>query len=250
MDIHGSAIDHWSEGIPVMSILHRTYRVTHLRVIYLLSTRQGVREKVTEKVSETPKMFWRENRKCFWNTENCFGVNHQAKKVSARVRKFLEGAGNVLGPSGIFLERTHAKKHSVPGWGTRSHGFVERLFYRWGPHYGVAHIWWKFVGGPPHGGGKHPQMVEHVWRRWGPHWGSPKLGRPRWWGPPMGLPPTFGGLMLWRGGPLGLSSTSHPSPLAHTIKGGGEELSNSLKFLTTGHAMICHSFSSLHEIVS
>ena len=37
----------------LMSILHRTYRVTRLRVIYLLNTRQGVREKVTGKVSET-----------------------------------------------------------------------------------------------------------------------------------------------------------------------------------------------------
>ena len=43
------------KGFRVMSILHRTYRVTRLRVIYLLNTRQGVWEKITEKVSDTEK---------------------------------------------------------------------------------------------------------------------------------------------------------------------------------------------------
>ena len=43
------------KGFQVMSILHRTYRVTRLWVIYLLNTRQGVWEKITEKVSDTEK---------------------------------------------------------------------------------------------------------------------------------------------------------------------------------------------------
>ena len=43
------------KGFRVMSILHRTYRVTRLRVIYLLNTRQGVREKIIEKDSDTEK---------------------------------------------------------------------------------------------------------------------------------------------------------------------------------------------------
>ena len=43
------------KGFRVMAILHRTYRVTRLRVIYLLNTRQGVWEKITEKVSDTEK---------------------------------------------------------------------------------------------------------------------------------------------------------------------------------------------------
>ena len=55
MGVHGSDVDHWSESVPVMSMLHRTYRVTRLRVIYLLNTRQGVWEKITEKVSDTEK---------------------------------------------------------------------------------------------------------------------------------------------------------------------------------------------------
>ena len=53
MGVHGSDVDHWSERVPFMSILHRTYRVTRLRVIYLLNTRQGVWEKITEKVSDS-----------------------------------------------------------------------------------------------------------------------------------------------------------------------------------------------------
>jgi hypothetical protein len=80
-----------------MSILHRTYRVTHLRVIYLLSTRQGVREEETGIVSETTKKSFREkNRKVSVKPKSCFGVNHRAKKVSARACNFLEGAENVL----------------------------------------------------------------------------------------------------------------------------------------------------------
>jgi hypothetical protein len=138
-----------------MSILHRTYRVIRLRVIYLLNTRQGVREKVTGKVSETTEKFRREHRKSFGKTEKlfqikpliqkgfgkhreCFGgcqiglvisgiflekkpkksfgaagvvyrvnkdgfkLNHLTGNVPERVQIILEGAGNVLGPSGIF----------------------------------------------------------------------------------------------------------------------------------------------------
>ena len=43
------------KGFQVMPILHRTYRVTRLRFIYLLNTRQGVWEKITEKVSDSGK---------------------------------------------------------------------------------------------------------------------------------------------------------------------------------------------------
>jgi hypothetical protein len=54
----------WSligKGFRVMSLPPRTYRFTCLRVIYLLNTRQGVRKKVTEKVSDTLEKFRREN---------------------------------------------------------------------------------------------------------------------------------------------------------------------------------------------
>ena len=61
MSVHDSDVDHWSEIVPSMSILHRTYRVTRLRVIYLLNTRQGVWEKFAKKVSETTEEFQREN---------------------------------------------------------------------------------------------------------------------------------------------------------------------------------------------
>ena len=59
----------------VMSILHRTYRVTRLRVIYLLNTRQGVWEKITEKVSETTEEFRRENtERVSVKPKRCFGI--------------------------------------------------------------------------------------------------------------------------------------------------------------------------------
>ena len=61
MGVHGSDVDHWSESVPVMSILHRTYRFTRVRVIYLLNTRQGVWEKFAEKDSEWMEEFRREN---------------------------------------------------------------------------------------------------------------------------------------------------------------------------------------------
>jgi len=72
MGVHGSDVDHWSERVPVMSILHRTYRVTRLRVIYLLNTRQGVWEKITEKVSDETETFRREYRNSPGKTEKLF----------------------------------------------------------------------------------------------------------------------------------------------------------------------------------
>ena len=83
MGVHGSDVDHWSESVPVMSMLHRTYRVTRLRIIYLLNTRQGVWEKITEKVSDTEKFRTAEKFRgerspveFRWNRKSCFGVCH------------------------------------------------------------------------------------------------------------------------------------------------------------------------------
>ena len=107
-------------------------------------------------------------------------------------RIILEGAGNVLGPSGIFPERTRAKNTMSQPRGTRSHD-------SWKVFYGV----WGAPWGHP------PYMVEHVGEV-GPPWGSPhmcittaKVG-----GPLGGLPPAFGGIShlwwvdFWKGPPL------------------------------------------------
>jgi hypothetical protein len=93
MGVHGFDVDHWSESVQVMSILHQTYGVTCLRVIDLLNSRQGVWEKVIGKVSETTKEFRRENTgRVLVKLKSCFRVNHWAKKVLARARNFLEVA--------------------------------------------------------------------------------------------------------------------------------------------------------------
>ena len=106
MGVHGSDIDHWSESVPVMSILHQTYRVTHLRVIHLLRSRQGVWEKVTGKVSETTEKFRRENTRIVSvKLKSCFRVYHYVKLVSAQAWKFLEGTRIVLGTSEIFRRK-------------------------------------------------------------------------------------------------------------------------------------------------
>lgn len=77
-------------GVPVMSILHRTYRVTHLRSFYLLSNRHGVREIVAEKVSETTVDFRRENRKYFGDKLHITNIPDASKIICE--------------PSGVFLD--------------------------------------------------------------------------------------------------------------------------------------------------
>ena len=139
-------------------------------------------------------MFRRENWKCFEETKNCFGVNHQARKVLERVRNFLEGAGNVLGPSGIFPKRTLVKNTMFPQGGQDPPLFVGSCFWV-GPPLGGSPQLWKLVRGPHGGGGggEPPQMVEKCWEG-GPLDGSPLHGAPWTRGASLGgkLPPFVG----------------------------------------------------------
>ena len=163
-------------------------------------------------------MFRRENWKCFGETKNCFGVNHQAGKVSERVRNFLEGARNVLGPSGIFPERTRAKNTMFPQGGQDS-PFRGELFFGWGSLWGAAPFWWKLVGGAPMVGGSPHKWWRDVGR------GAPYMGR-------LGQPSPFSGLMFVGGPPFWaaiLHAFLHPSS---TINRGGEVLSISSQVLT------------------
>ena len=156
-------------------------------------------------------MFRRENRKCFGETKNCFGVNHQAGKVSECVRNFLEGAGNVLGPSGIFPKRTRAKNTMFPQGG-QDPPFRGELFLGGAPFGGQPTIGGSLLGGP-HGGGSPHKWWRTCWER-GPLGGSPLHGAPWTRGPPLGgkLPPFVGQCCLLRGPPfLG----SHPHPFLH-----------------------------------
>lgn len=89
----------------VMSILHRTYRVTRLRVIYLLNSRQGVWEIVTGIVSETTEKFRREHRKCFGKTEKLFRSKPLSQIGFGSCLELFRGTRIVLGTSGIFPEK-------------------------------------------------------------------------------------------------------------------------------------------------
>ena len=85
----------------------------------------------------------------------------------ARVQNFLEGAGNVLGPSGIFSERTRAKNTVSPDGGQDP---TIRGAVLWGgPLWGAAPFWWKNVGGPPMVGAT-PTNGGDMLGRWGPPW--------------------------------------------------------------------------------
>ena len=87
----------------VMSILHRTYRVTRLRVIYLLNTRRGVWEKITEKVSDETETFRRGYRNSSDETEKLFqGIPLSQIGSGTRV-EILEDARSVLETSENFL---------------------------------------------------------------------------------------------------------------------------------------------------
>ena len=159
----------------------------------------------TEKVSERPK--------------NSFGVNHQAKKVLACAWNFLGGVGNVLGPSGIFLERTGVKNTMSRDGGQdptfRGECFVGRPFRVQPPFGGMD------VGGPPWWEASSHKPWSMVWGGGAPHEGAPR-GWPGQACLPMELPPTFGGLLCGRGGPFGPSSSCLPQHLSHTINRGGE----------------------------
>ena len=111
MGVHGSDVDHWSERVPVMSILHRTYRVTRLRVIYLLNTRWGVWEKITEKVSDETETFRREHRNSSGETEKLFqGI--PLSQIGSGTR--LEILGGCQKCSGNFWEFSGTKTGNVP----------------------------------------------------------------------------------------------------------------------------------------
>src|SRR3990170_3386074 len=100
------------KGFRVMSILHRTYRVTRLRVIYLLNTRQGIREKVTENVSETTEEFReREHRKSFGKTEKLFRNILLGQKGFRHCMEIIRGSQNW---SGNFWEFSERKNGNVP----------------------------------------------------------------------------------------------------------------------------------------
>ena len=88
------------KGFRVMSILHQTYRVTCLRVIYLLNTRQGVWEKITGKVLDETETFRRGHRNSSGKTEKLFqGI--PLSQIGFRIcLKILGGCQNC---SGIFL---------------------------------------------------------------------------------------------------------------------------------------------------
>ena len=93
------------KGFRVMSILHRTYRVTRLRVIYLLNTRQGVWEKITEKVSDETETLRREHRNSFSETEKLFQGIPLSHIGSGTHLEILGGCQNCSGNFWIFLER-------------------------------------------------------------------------------------------------------------------------------------------------
>ena len=79
------------------------------------------------------------------------------------------------------------------------------------------------------------------WEGWGPHEGAPSVVGQGWGKPPKGIFPIFGGLLV-----------DLPPPHAHTIKQGGDELSNSLNSLKFLNIKACNDlpfFLSLHEIV-
>ena len=105
------------KGFRVMSILHRTYRVTRLRVIYLLNTRQGVREKITEKVSDAGKVSdsgkvpRREYRNSFGKTEKLFQGIPLSQMGFGTCLIILGGCQN---HSGNFLEFSGMKTGNVP----------------------------------------------------------------------------------------------------------------------------------------
>jgi hypothetical protein len=161
----------------------------------------------------------------------CFGVNHQAEKVSDSIQKFLEGAGKFLGPFRIF--------RTAPGECSRR-GDSTPLFmggcFVWCPLWGgspflVGGCWGvPMVGGSPH------IWWEHV-RRGGRPLGAAPLVRP-WLGGPWGHPSPFGGLMLGREGPVILGSHLLPlSPAHYPINRAGEELSNTSKI---SHIKVCN----------
>ena len=111
MGVHGSDVDHWSERVPVMSILHRTYRVTCLRVIYLLNTRQGVREKFTKKVSDETEMFRRGYRNSSGETEKLFQGIPLSQIGSGTCLEILQGCQN---HSGKLWSFSWEKTENVP----------------------------------------------------------------------------------------------------------------------------------------
>jgi hypothetical protein len=93
-------------------------------------------------------------------------------------RIILEGAKNVLGPSGIFWEETVAENILSQREGTRSHDSWAILL---GRPFGGQPMFGGFLGR------EHPCLVEHVWWGWGPPWGLPKrwpamVGRAPMWG--------------------------------------------------------------------
>ena len=95
----------------VMSILHRTYRVTRLRVIYLLNTRQGVWEKFIEKVLESTERFRREHWNSSGKTKKLFqGI--PLSQISFGTR--LEILGGCQKCFGNFWEFSGIKTGNVP----------------------------------------------------------------------------------------------------------------------------------------
>src|SRR3989337_1371703 len=103
------------KGFQVMSILHRTYRVTCLRVIYLLNTRQGVREKVTGKVSEKTEKFRREHRKSFGKTKKLFRIKPLIQKGFGKHQEHFGGCQIGLAMSGIFPKKKPKRSFGAAG---------------------------------------------------------------------------------------------------------------------------------------
>ena len=256
MDVHGSAIDHWSEGVPVMSIIHRTYRVTCLRVIDLLSTRWlGAWEKVTRKFLKTLKIFRRETRKCFGVTEK---VSEKTTRT-IKTEKFQNASGNFWRGSKRFRDLPEIFR-KAPRSCTQKGQSVGR-----GSPLGdsPSFLWVMLVGAPPLGGNpllwagvggglllwEAPPLMWQVLGG-GPLWGSPLMPCGIGEGGPLRASPPFCVIMLV-GAFLGCLLPCQTFPYPSINRGEASHFSTH-KFHTWAHtfrhAMICLFSLSLSTI--
>ena len=125
-----------------MSIFHRTYRVTCLRVIDLLSTRRigALRESHQKSFGDVENVSERKPE-VFWRNQKLFRSKPSSRKSFGMHLEFLEGCHKSSRTSQNFPEGTLAQKHIVPTRETRSP-------FSWGLVLGGAPLW----GQPPFGG--------------------------------------------------------------------------------------------------